>query len=121
MTACKVSIIVPVYNTSEYLKNCIDSLLAQTLSEIEIIAVNDGSTDNSFQILKEYQALHPNKVYVYNTENKGVSHARNFGVTKSSGQYLWFVDSDDCVEPNACEELWPLTQNSGWRVVSHER
>lgn len=51
MTACKVSIIVPVYNTSEYLKNCIDSLLAQTLSEIEIIAVNDGSTDNSFQIL----------------------------------------------------------------------
>ena len=94
MTACKVSIIVPVYNTSEYLKNCIDSLLAQTLSEIEIIAVNDGSTDNSFQILKEYQALHPNKVYVYNTENKGVSHARNFGVTKSSGQYLWFVDSD---------------------------
>ena len=106
MTACKVSIIVPVYNTSEYLKNCIDSLLAQTLNEIEIIAVNDGSTDNSFQILKEYQALHPNKVYVYNTENKGVSHARNFGVTKSSGQYLWFVDSDDCVEPNACEELY---------------
>ena len=58
MTACKVSIIVPVYNTSEYLKNCIDSLLAQTLNEIEIIAVNDGSTDNSFQILKEYQAQH---------------------------------------------------------------
>ena len=56
MTACKVSIIVPVYNTSEYLKNCIDSLLAQTLNEIEIIVVNDGSTDNSFQILKEYQA-----------------------------------------------------------------
>ena len=106
MTACKVSIIVPVYNTSKYLKNCIDSLLAQTLNEIEIIAVNDGSTDNSFQILKEYQALHPNKVYVYNTENKGVSHARNFGVTKSSGQYLWFVDSDDCVGPNACEELY---------------
>ncbi len=106
MTACKVSIIVPVYNTSKYLKNCIDSLLAQTLNEIEIIAVNDGSTDKSFEILKEYQALHPNKVYVYNTENKGVSHARNFGVTKSSGQYLWFVDSDDCVEPNACEELY---------------
>lgn len=106
MTACKVSIIVPVYNTSKYLKNCIDSLLAQTLNEIEIIAVNDGSTDKSFEILKEYQALNPNKVYVYNTENKGVSHARNFGVTKSSGQYLWFVDSDDCVEPNACEELY---------------
>lgn len=106
MTACKVSVIVPVYNTSKYLKNCIDSLLAQTLNEIEIIAVNDGSTDNSFQILKEYQALNPNKVYVYNTENKGVSHARNFGVTKSSGQYLWFVDSDDSVEPNACETLY---------------
>ena len=106
MTACKVSIIVPVYNTSKYLKNCIDSLLAQTLNEIEIIAVNDGSTDKSFEILKEYQALYPNKVYVYNTENMGVSHARNFGVTKSSGQYLWFVDSDDSVEPNACEELY---------------
>ena len=106
MTACKVSIIVPVYNTSKNLKNCIDSLLAQTFNEIEKIAVNDGSTDKSFEILKEYQALYPNKVYVYNTENMGVSHARNFGVTKSSGQYLWYVDSDDSVEPNAWEELY---------------
>lgn len=106
MTACKVSIIVPVYNTSQYLSRCMESLLSQTLSEIEIIVVNDGSTDDSLQILRKYQALNPNKVYVYNTENEGVSHARNYGVSKSSGAYLWFVDSDDFVEPNACEVLY---------------
>ncbi len=106
MTACKVSIIVPVYNTSKYLSRCMDSLLSQTLKEIEIIVVNDGSTDDSLLILRKYQALNPNKVYVYNTENEGVSHARNYGVEKSSGAYLWFVDSDDCVEPNACEMLY---------------
>ena len=121
MTACKVSIIVPVYNTSKYLSRCIDSLLSQTLKEIEIIVVNDGSTDDSLQILRKYQALNPNKIYVYNTENEGVSHARNYGVTKSSGQYLWFVDSDDCVEPNACEVLFEKANKDNNDLVLFSR
>lgn len=106
MKACKVSIILPVYNTSKYLDCCMESLLNQTLNEIEIIAVNDGSTDNSLEILKGYQAKYPEKVYVYNTENHGVSHARNFGVSKSCGEFLWFVDSDDFVELDACQRLY---------------
>lgn len=106
MKNCKISIILPVYNTSKYLKECIDSLLAQTLQEIEIIAVNDGSTDNSLEILREYQSENPNRLYVYNTENHGVSSARNFAVEKSCGEYLWFVDSDDYVEADACEKLY---------------
>ena len=106
MKNCKVSIILPVYNTSKYLKECMDSLLAQTLEDIEIIAVNDGSTDNSLEILREYQAENQNRLYVYNTENRGVSSARNFAVEKSCGEYLWFVDSDDFVEADACERLY---------------
>ncbi|MGN1329642.1 MAG: glycosyltransferase [Eubacterium sp.] len=106
MKACKVSIILPVYNTAKYLEQCVESLLNQTLEEIEIIAVNDGSTDNSLEILKEYQSENPNKVYVYNIENHGVSYARNFGLSKSNGEYIWFVDSDDFTEEDACERLY---------------
>lgn len=106
MKSCKISIILPVYNTAVYLRKCMDSLIGQTLDEIEIIAVNDGSTDNSFEILREYQALNPRKVYVYNIENSGVSHARNLGAQKASGEYLWFVDSDDYAEKNACELMY---------------
>lgn len=106
MKACKVSIILPVYNTSKYLEQCMESLLNQTLEEIEIIAVNDGSTDNSLEILKKYQAENSNKVYVYNIENHGVSYARNFGLSKANGEYIWFVDSDDFTEKEACERLY---------------
>lgn len=106
MTSCKVSIIVPVYNTSKYLEACMESLVNQTLDEIEIIAVNDGSTDNSLEILKSYQKKYPRRVYVYNIENQGVSHARNYGLEKAAGEYIWFVDSDDFVEPDACERLY---------------
>lgn len=108
MKSCKISIIVPVYNTEPYLRECMDSLISQNMTDIEIIAVNDGSTDNSFEILRSYQALNPSKVYVYNTENMGVSHARNFALEKASGEYVWFVDSDDSVEPNACKTLYNL-------------
>ena len=106
MKDCKVSIILPVYNTAKYLEDCMDSLINQSLKEIEIIAVNDGSTDNSLEILKSYQARYPEKVYVYNTENHGVSSARNFGIEKACGEYIWFVDSDDYTEPDACQRLY---------------
>lgn len=102
----KVSIIIPVYNVEKYLSPCLDSLISQTLDEIEIVAVNDGSTDGSLQILEAYQQRYPQKVFVYSTENHGVSHARNYGFFKSRGEYVWFVDSDDYVELDACRLLY---------------
>ena len=106
MKSFKVSIILPVYNVEKYLENCLDSLLAQTLDDIEIVAVNDGSTDGSLQVLEAYQQCHPEKLFIYSTENHGVSHARNYGFFKSHGEYVWFVDSDDYVEPDACRQLY---------------
>lgn len=106
MKSFKVSIILPVYNVEKYLENCLDSLLAQTLDDIEIVAVNDGSTDKSLQILEAYQERHPEKLFIYSTENHGVSRARNYGFAHSHGQYIWFVDSDDFVEPDACRILY---------------
>lgn len=121
MKACKVSIILPVYNTSKYLEQCMESLLNQTLEEIEIIAVNDGSTDNSFEILKKYQTDNANKVYVYNIENHGVSYARNFGLSKANGEYIWFVDSDDFTEKEACEKLYGKAVADGNDLVLFSR
>lgn len=101
-----VSIIMPVYNVEKYLRQCLDSLFSQTLQEIEIIAVNDGSTDNSLHILEEYQRNNRQIMSIYTTENRGVSHARNYGMTKASGDYILFVDSDDFIELDMCEKLY---------------
>ena len=81
---CKVSVIVPVYNTERYLRACLESLAAQTLDDIEIIVVNDGSTDGSLAIAEEFAAKR-SCFKVYSTENKGVSHARNYGAKMSQG------------------------------------
>jgi glycosyltransferase involved in cell wall biosynthesis len=101
----KVSIIVPVYNVEKYLNKCISSLLAQTLSDIEIICVDDGSTDNSLKILKSYAEI-DNRIRVISQENQGVSSARNNGFTAANGDYVYFIDSDDYLELNAMEILY---------------
>jgi len=101
-----VSIIMPVYNVEKYLGHCLDSLFSQTFKDFEIIAVNDGSTDGSLKILEEYQKINPQMLKIYTTENKGVSHARNYGLKKARGDYILFVDSDDFVEPEMCEKLY---------------
>lgn len=101
----KVSIIVPVYNEEGNICRCLDSLLAQTLDEIEIIAINDGSIDKSFDILKEY-AKKDSRVIVIDKQNSGVSLARNIGIRAASGEYIGFVDSDDWVDLNMYEELY---------------
>lgn len=106
MNTPKVSIILPVYNVAEFLPACLDSLLDQTLDQLEIVAVNDGSTDTSAAILQAYQEKYPSKLFVYTTTNHGVSHARNYGFSKSHGEYVWFVDSDDFIQPSACEQLY---------------
>ena len=117
MKSFKVSIILPVYNVEKYLSACLDSLLAQTLEEIEIVAVNDGSTDRSLQILQAYQSLNPEKLFIFSTENHGVSRARNYGFAHSHGEYVWFVDSDDFVEPDACRLLYEKATADGNDLV----
>ncbi|MBE6753516.1 MAG: glycosyltransferase [Ruminococcaceae bacterium] len=101
----KVSIIVPVYNTGEYLRPCLDSALAQTLEDIEIICVNDGSTDHSPDILAEYAAA-DRRVRIINKPNGGLSSARNAGIDAAVGEYIYFFDSDDLIVPELCEELY---------------
>lgn len=95
----KVSIIVPVYNVENYLRKCLDSLINQTLKNIEIICINDGSTDNSLSILEEY-ASKDERIIVINQENAGVSSARNRGLEIATGEYIAFVDADDSVTPD---------------------
>ena len=100
----KYSFIVPVYNTEKYLDKCLDSLVKQTLKDFEIIIVNDGSTDNSIQIINKYQEKYSN-IKLINQNNQGLSMARNNGVKKSEGEYLIFIDSDDYVELDLLKQI----------------
>lgn len=100
----KISIIVPVYNTELYLKNCIESLINQTIKDIEIILIDDGSTDNSYNICKEYLE-YDKRIKLVSKENEGVSTCRNIGIENSIGTYIMFCDSDDSVHEKWCEEL----------------
>lgn len=100
-----VSVIIPIYNAEDYLNECIDSLLNQTYSSIEIILVNDGSTDNSLQIAEGYAKQYP-QVKLFNKSNGGQSTARNLGIEKAKGSYFIFVDSDDYVTATHIEELY---------------
>ena len=101
----KVSIIVPVYNTQDYLKKCLDSLVNQTYNNIEIILINDGSPDNSEKIILKYKEKYPKLIKYYKQKNKGQGAARNLGIKKASGDYITFVDSDDYVDINMIEEM----------------
>ncbi len=100
----KVSVIIPVYNTADFLKRCIDSIIAQTYVDLEIILVNDGSTDNSSSICKEY-CKKDNRIVYIEKENGGLSSARNAGLDVFTGEYVCFVDSDDCVSPFYVEKM----------------
>ena len=101
----KVSIIVPVYKTEEYLEKCLDSLIGQTLKDIEIVVVNDGSPDGSQQIIDAYASKYPQIVSVQK-ENGGLSDARNKGIQCASGEFIAFVDSDDYVEADMYELMY---------------
>lgn len=98
----KVSIIVPVYNVERYLVQCLESLINQSYTNVEIICINDGSTDNSYSIISKY-ANRDNRIVLINQENHGLSKSRNKGIQASSGQYLMFVDSDDWINLDTCE------------------
>lgn len=99
----KVSVIIPVYNAEKYLKQCLNSICRQTLQEIEIICVDDGSTDNSLNILQEY-ANADTRIQVLTQKNQGAGAARNYGLRTARGLYLSFLDADDFFEPNMLEE-----------------
>ena len=109
-----VSVIVPVYNVENYLKECLDSLINQSYNNIEVIIIDDGSTDNSSNILKEYTQ---DFVKVYTQENAGQSAARNFGIDKATGKYLLFVDSDDYILKETIEELVSLMENDNLDLI----
>lgn len=102
----KVSIIVPVYNVEKYIDKCLSSLVNQTLNDIEIIIVNDGSIDNSEQIILKYKEKYPSKIVYLKKENGGLSDARNFGMPYAKGDYIAFLDSDDYVELDTYEKLY---------------
>lgn len=101
----KISIIVPVYNVENYLSKCLDSLINQTFQDIEIICINDGSTDNSLNILQEY-ASKDKRIKVFNQENSGVAKTRNKGLEVANGEYIGFCDSDDWAELDFYEKLY---------------
>jgi glycosyltransferase involved in cell wall biosynthesis len=99
-----LSVIVPVYNTEEYLEDCIKSILKQSFKDFELIIVNDGSTDGSSAIINKYAAT-DSRIVVIDTVNKGVSNARNLGLRAAKGTYVGFVDSDDTIVPDMYQKL----------------
>ncbi len=102
----KVSIIVPVYNVEKYLPKCLDSLVSQTLDDIEVIVVNDGTPDNSQAIIDDYAERYPDIIKPFIKENGGLSDARNFAIEKATGEYIGFVDSDDYVDIDMYSKLY---------------
>ena len=111
MEFIKVSVIVPVYNVKSYLNECLDSLLSQTLDGIEIIMVNDGSTDGSESVAAEYADRYSNFKLI-NRENGGLSAARNTGLDMAKGKYVYFLDSDDFIAANTLEILYNKAESN---------
>lgn len=102
----KVSVIIPVYNIEKYLRQCLESACTQTLEEIQVIAVDDGSTDGSAAICRELMEKYPGKLEYYHKENGGSASARNLGLEHARGEYIGFIDSDDWVEPDMYEKMY---------------
>ena len=111
-----VSVIIPVYNSASYLKKCLDSVLAQTMQELEIILVNDGSTDGSPAILEDY-ALRDARIRIISQENQGLSGARNTGIRAARGSFLTFLDSDDYLDPRFCRTLYDLVRKNRAQIA----
>ena len=109
-----ISIIVPIYNAEDSLGKCIDSLVNQTKKELEIILVNDGSTDKSEDIIKSYK---DKRIKYFKNKNQGIGKTRNFGISKATGKYIMFVDSDDYLREDACEVLYDYAINNSCDLV----
>ena len=112
----KVSVIVPVYNTQQYLEKCLDSLVAQTLDGMEILVINDGSPDGSQEIIHRYEEKY-SCVHGYVKENGGLSDARNYGIAKAAGDYIAFVDSDDYVTADMLQKMYCQAKEQDLDIV----
>lgn len=108
----KVSVVIPVYNVEKYLEDCLNSAVGQTLKDIEVICINDGSTDNSLEILRKYESK-DERVKVINKENSGLSSARNVGIREAKGEYILFLDSDDIISKGLCKNAYYLAKTYG--------
>lgn len=113
----KVSIIVPVYGVEKYIDKCLDSLVKQSLKEIEVIVVNDGTKDNSQKIIDKYVKKYPDKIKSYIKENGGQGSARNYGLKKATGEYIGYVDSDDFVEKDMYKKLYNKAKENNYDIV----
>ncbi|SEG25002.1 Glycosyltransferase involved in cell wall bisynthesis [Halpernia humi] len=113
----KVSIIVPVYNVEEHLEKCLNSLVKQSLDDVEIIVVNDGSQDDSQNIINQFQEKFPDKIKAFRKENGGLSDARNFGLDEAMGDYIGFVDSDDYISEEMFDEMYALAEKYAAEMV----
>lgn len=112
----KFSVVIPVYNSSNYLKKCLESLVNQTFNDIEIICINDGSTDDSKNIIEKYKKKY-NNIKLYNITNHGQSYARNYGLSKAKGKYISFIDSDDYVDENMFNKLNEFLNDNNYDIV----
>ena len=113
---CKISIVIPIHNTGIFLEKCVESVLGQTLSDIEVILVDDGSTDESGKLCDEFSEK-DNRVRVIHKINEGVSIARNVGISQAKGEYVGFVDSDDWLEPEMYFYLYEKAKDTGAEIV----
>lgn len=113
----KVSVIVPIYNVEGYIEKCLETLVNQTLDDIEIILVNDGSKDNSALIAKKYLEKYPEKIVYLEKENGGLSDSRNYGIPYAKGEYIAFLDSDDYVEKDMYEKMYELAKKENSDMV----
>ena len=117
MNKYKISVIVPVYGVEKYISKCLNSLVNQTLNDIEIIVVNDGTKDNSQKIIDEYVKKYPDKVKSFIKENGGQGSARNYGLKQATGEYIGYVDSDDYVELDMYEKLYNKAINDNLDIA----
>ena len=115
MEEIKISVIIPVYNVEKYIRQCLESIINQTLKEIEIIIVNDGTKDNSMKIVEEY--VSDKRIKIINKENGGISSARNAGMEIAQGEYIYFIDSDDFVEKEVLSTLYENSENGKMDIV----
>ncbi len=114
-----VSVIIPCYNTEKYIRETLDSVLQQTFTDYEVICLDDGSTDHTLQILKEYQQNNP-KIQVMTGENHGISFQRNQGVRLASGKYIYYLDSDDLIEKNCLERAYQVAERDNLDLLFFE-
>lgn len=112
----KLSVLIPIYNVEKYLRQCLESVCHQTLQELEIICINDGSTDSSLEIIQEFQAK-DRRIVVIDKENSGYGDSMNQGLKKATGEYLGIVESDDWIEPTAFAEMYDLATQYDAEVV----